>query len=202
MYGATHSHDPEYPDDNWNLYSCLDQTTTALNVTKPDDTIRVFKPHARKLSEEPIIVSDADAEILVLIRFTSPSHVRKIMVIGGMEEGNHPAHLKCYVNQDNLDFSGLEAINPAQEFPLPINTDGTVELTTVVQPFTNLMTLALYFPRNHGGAEQTAIRYIGLQGEHTHHRREAVDATYEVLCNGQDIEQPEGQLGAHAHHMH
>ena len=43
----------------------------------------------------------------------------------------------------------------------------------------------------------------GLQGEHTHFRREAVDTVYEVLCNGQDIEQPEDSIGgtetAHLH---
>ena len=47
---------------------------------------------------------------------------------------------------------------------------------------------------------------IGLQGEHTHYRREAVDTVYEVLCNGQDIVQPEDQTGSqetsHSGHLH
>ena len=30
--GATHSHDPEFPDDNWNLYSMLEPESKALNV--------------------------------------------------------------------------------------------------------------------------------------------------------------------------
>jgi hypothetical protein len=60
LYGATHSHNPEYPDDAWNLYAMLDQsTTTALNVTRPDHAIGVFKPHALRLNDQPEIISDA-----------------------------------------------------------------------------------------------------------------------------------------------
>ena len=202
MMGATHSHDPQYPDDNWNLYAMLDPSTTALNVTKPTDAIGIFKPFAHRLMPQPEIISDADAEIIIVARFTSPVHVRKIMVIGGAEESHHPSMLRCYVNQDGVDFTSVGSLNPAQQFNLPINKEGLVELTTVLQPFTNLMSLVFYFPANHGDEETTVIKYIGMQGEHTHYRREAVDAQYEVLCNGQDIEQPEGELGAHAPHLH
>jgi hypothetical protein len=192
MLGAVHSHDPEYPDDTWNLYSMLDvDQTTALNVTRPQDTLGIMKPFVHRLSENPCLVSDADAEVIVLLTFVSPVSVRKIMVIGGGEGPDHPAQMRCYVNQVALDFTGIEALRPVQQFDLPINLPGTVELFTSLQPFTNITSLALYFPFNHGGGETTRIRYIGLQGEHTHHRREAVDAVYEVLCNGQDIAQPE-----------
>jgi hypothetical protein len=61
MIGGTHSHDPEYPDDDWNLYtqvriSCLaeltfllfftqldPETTTALNCSQPQDALGIFK---------------------------------------------------------------------------------------------------------------------------------------------------------------
>jgi predicted DNA-binding protein with PD1-like motif len=202
MSGATHSHDPEFPDDNWNLYSMLDTTTTALNVTKPQDAVGVFKPFARRLSPQPELISDADAEIIIVARFTSPVHIRKIMVIGGREEDHHPSVLRCYANQEGVDFTSVGALNPAQQFNLPINKEGVVEFNTALQPFTNVTSLAFYFPSNHGDVDATVIQYIGLQGEHTHYRREAVNTTYEVLCNGQDIAQPEDQLGAHAPHMH
>lgn len=202
MTGATHSHDPEFPDDEWNLYSMLDTTTTALNVTKPEDTVGIFKPHARRLEAQPELISDADGEIIVIARFTSPVHVRKIIVIGGRGEEHHPRLLRCYCNQENVDFTSIGALNHSQEFVLPVNNEGHVEFKTAVHPFTNLTTLAFYFPANHGDVDTTVIRYIGMQGEHTHYRREAVDATYEVLCNGQDIAQPEDQLGASMPHMH
>ena len=60
LYGALHSHDPEFPDDAWNLYSMLDRSTTsALNVTRPDHVLGIFRPHVLRLAEEPNIVSDA-----------------------------------------------------------------------------------------------------------------------------------------------
>lgn len=198
MTGATHSHDPEFPDDNWNLYSMLDPSTTALNVTKPADAVGIFKPFAHRLNRVPELISDADAEIIIVARFTSPVHIRKIMVIGAGDDSHHPSQLKCYVNKEGVDFTSIESLNPAQIFNLPVNSEGFVEFVTALQPFTNVTTVAFYFPANHGDEETTAIQYIGMQGEHTHYRREAVDATYEVLCNGQDIHQPEDILGAKA----
>lgn len=203
MVGSSHSHDSRFPDDTWNLYSMLDaESTSALNVTRRGDVMAIFKPHALRLSGESVLMSDADGEVIITARFTSPVSVRKLMVIGGGDEDHHPAMLRCYVQQDNIDFQNVEEFRPAQEFRLPINAGGTVELTTVLQPFTNISTLTFYFPRNHGDGDSTIIQYIGMQGEHTHYKREAVDTVYEVLCNGQDIHQPEDAMGAHAHHMH
>lgn len=200
MKGACHSHDPEYPDDDWNLYTQLEPgETTGLNVTNRGDAVSIFKPFVLRFSE-PTIFSDGDEEIMIICKFVSPVHIRKIMVIGGGEEAQHPSLMKCYVNHDNLDFTNIESVRMAQQFELGINTAGTAELYPPVHQFTNVSTLVLYFPTNHGH-EITGIKYIGLQGEHTHFRREPVDAMYEVLCNGQDIEQPEDALGGTAH-MH
>ena len=125
------------------------------------------------------------------------------MVIGGGGDDNahHPSSMKCYPNHADIDFSNVSSVHPAQEFNLQINDNGTVELITVLQAFTNVTSLTLYFPTNYG-ADNTIIKYIGMQGEHTHYRREAVNTVYEVLCSGQDIHQPEDQLGAHSTHMH
>ena len=176
----------------------LDPSTTALNVTKPEDAVGIFKPFAHRLTPHPEIISDADAEVIVIARFTSPVHIRKLMVIGGQEDGHHPASLKCYVNHEGVDFSSVESLNHAQAFNLPINKEGVVEFTTVLNPFTNITTIAFYFPNNHGDEESTVIQYIGMQGEHTHYRREAVNATYELIGTGADIKQPDGVMGAHA----
>lgn len=204
MDGATHSHSVEYPEDNWNLYSMLDASSTALNTTfaRQDEAISILKPHAQRLSPTPVAVSDADAEIIFILRFISPVHIRKIMIVGGGNVDNHPSQLKCYVNQDIVDFSNISTLNPVQEFNLHPNEEGTIELITVIRPFTNVSTLVLYFPQNFGEIDQTRIQYIGLQGEHTHYRREAVDTVYEVLCNGQDITQPETDHSHNHSHSH
>lgn len=204
MSNATHSHDPAYPDDDWNLYSMLEPSlTTALNVTRPEDCIGIFRPFVRRLEPVPVIVSDADEEVIVIARFISPVHIRKMMFIGGGDSpGHHPSTVKCYVNHENLDFTSIEATRCDQEFNLPVNEAGTAEMITLIHPFTNVSVLTLYFPRNHGQDGTTAIRYIGMQGEHTHYRREAVNTEYEVLCTGHDIHQPEDAVGAHAAHLH
>lgn len=161
LIGATHSHNPEFPEDNWNLYTQLvPERTIGLNVTNRRDVVSVFKPYARRLSD-PVIFSDGDAEIMIIAQFISPVHIRRIMVIGGGDIGTQsPVTLKCYVNHDNVDFTNIEAIRPAQTFTLPVNPDGTAELVTAVHPFTNVTSLVMFFPENYGH-ETTAIRYIG-----------------------------------------
>mmetsp|Transcript_24975 Transcript_24975/g.25189 ORF Transcript_24975/g.25189 Transcript_24975/m.25189 type:complete len:212 (-) Transcript_24975:81-716(-) len=196
--GATHSHNPEYPDDDWNLYTQIDvETVQGLNVTTQPDVVGIFKPFALRLNEIPSIFSDADEEIMINVRFISPVHIRKIMVIGGGEsEAFHPRNMKCYVNYDAMDFTSLDSVRPAQEFDLPINNNGSSELITAIHPFTNVNMVSFYFPSNHGDIETTSIRYIGMQGEHTHYRREAVNTNYELLCTHQDITQREESKGS------
>ena len=49
MKGACHSHDPEYPDDDWNLYSMLNPgETTGLNVANRADVVSTFKPFGKE----------------------------------------------------------------------------------------------------------------------------------------------------------
>mmetsp|Transcript_9989 Transcript_9989/g.33955 ORF Transcript_9989/g.33955 Transcript_9989/m.33955 type:complete len:225 (-) Transcript_9989:46-720(-) len=205
MAGGSHGHGDNPEEVAYNLYQHLDpERTTALNATVPGDAIGVFKPHARRLEAEPRLLSDADEELLVIASFTSPVHIRRIVIIGSGPEGHHPSYVRCVVNDENIDFTSVGDATAAQEFELPVNPQGEVELTTVLSSFTNVMVLALHFTRNHGDVENTAIQYIGLQGDHTHFRREAVDAEYEVLCTGEDhaIEEAAG-IAPHDHsHSH
>jgi hypothetical protein len=148
--GALHSHDPEYPDDEWNLYANLDpEMTTALNVERPEAAMGVFKPHARRLEKEPFLESDADEELMVIANFgDSPVHIRKIMVVGGggngpADAGCHPNKLRCYVNHSDLDFSCIDDYPVAQEFDLVVNGDGSAELLTSLREVTWSHTTAL-----------------------------------------------------------
>lgn len=198
LFGAAHSHDPEFPDDAWNLYSMIERVT-ALNSIEPENSRNIFTPHVYRCAPNHDILSDADQELIVEVRFTSPVIIRKLMVIGGAEVEHHPSHVKCYVNREGIDFTNVESFQPTQQFDLPVNVEGTAEILTP-SSFSNIMTLVFYFPTN-CGSDVTILRYIGMQGEHTHYRREAVDTVYEVLCTGQDILQPEDAVGGHSH-MH
>jgi len=62
----------------------------------------IFKPNVRRLEATPCLVSDSDEELLIKVFFVSPVHIRKIMVIGGGDEEQHPSHLKV-----RKWFSGL-----------------------------------------------------------------------------------------------
>lgn len=219
-YGA-HSHDAEYPDDDWNLYQHVDlETSAALNSTLAGTSAgdlatrapvaAVLRPHERRMERRPWLASDTDEELMLVLRFTSPVHIRKILVVGGGGEGEgegedeeldaHPSRLRCYVNQDEIDFSSVNDMTATQEFELTVNTSGHAELMTHVSAFTNVTTLALYFPANHGDVPSTLLRYVGLQGVHTHHRREAVHAEYELLCqHGDELGHAHSHVQDHGH---
>lgn len=192
--GALHSHDPEYPEDEWNLYSMIDpEQLVCFNATRPEDAAGIFRPFVHRLNEAPFVESNADEELIIVIPFTSPCHIRKMMLIGGGTEDQHPFTVKCYANKEDLTFATVNDVQPQQVFTnLDVNETGTNELILQRAPFTNVSKLTLYICENRG-AESSILRYIGFQGEHTHHRQEPVDAEYEVLCNGQDIEQPDDQ---------
>ena len=71
--------------------------------------------------------------------------------------------------------------------------DGTCELTiTNVSQFNNVTCLVLYFYENvsEDEDESTYISYIGMQGDHTHYRREPVHADYELFCTHSEIPEP------------
>lgn len=129
--GALHSHDPEFPNDDWNLYANLDKgMTTALNCEEPEKAVGIFKPFARRLNPEPFVESDADEELMIVAHFgDSPVHIHKLMVIGGGGEGQtghdtHPNKLRCYVNRTDLDFSSIDEYPVSQDFDLHVNANG------------------------------------------------------------------------------
>jgi|TARA_B110000208_G_scaffold168438_1_gene208589 hypothetical protein len=181
-----HSHDPDYPEDNWNLYQHLEpELTRVFNAVRGVAATAVFKPFARRLEAGGDLESDADEELLVLAHFASPVNIRKIMVVGGSDDPErHPCELRCYVNPVVADFSSLEEMRPTQAWTsLAVNTTGEAELiTSPTTAFNNVVSIAFFFSANHGDEESTALRYIGMQGEHTHlTMAKAVDATYELI---------------------
>uniref|UniRef100_A0A7S2WJK3 PITH domain-containing protein n=1 Tax=Rhizochromulina marina TaxID=1034831 RepID=A0A7S2WJK3_9STRA len=156
----------------------------------------IFKPFARRAEPEPTLLSDSDEELIIKITFVSPVHIRRIMVIGGGEEEGHPSHLKAFANREDVDFSSAEDISPTQEWPLEVNRTQEGFVVTRQAPFTSVTAVTLYISANHGSVDQTAVQYIGMQGDHTHDRRAAVDAMYELQCTHQetDVKAPHGAL--------
>ena len=137
----------------------------------------------RRLETEGSLVSDGDEELLVKVTFVAPVSLRRLMVIGQGDPDTHPSRVKVYVGKEDLDFQSLEDVRPTFESSLPQNPTG--EAFVHVHPpgaFTNVTSLAFFFPGNHGEGDETSLQYIGMQGDHSHDKREAVNATYELLC--------------------
>lgn len=174
--GAAHSHDPDYPDDTWNLYQHIAHTQ-ALNAHA--GTVGVFRPFVRRFETENSVVSDGDEEVIIKVVFASPCSLRRLMVIGA--ETQHPSHLRVYVGHEDLDFSSVDDVTAAYETTLPVNVQGEAFVNTHPPgPFTNVTSLAFFFDANNGDGE-TVVRYIGMQGEHSHDKRQAVNAKYELI---------------------
>lgn len=193
--GAGHSHNPDYPEDTWNLYQHI-EFCDALNVTESSDAGGVFKPHVHRLDPEPRLVSDADAEMMIRVTFASPVHIRRIMVIGGGDQASHPAKLKAFVNRPDLDFASADGVAVTEEWDLAANVSGEGFVTTKPARFSNITSVTFLISENLGDEEQTMLQYIGLQGDHTHDRREAVDAKYELMCThmGSKVVEEQGSM--------
>mmetsp|Transcript_6074 Transcript_6074/g.19811 ORF Transcript_6074/g.19811 Transcript_6074/m.19811 type:complete len:209 (+) Transcript_6074:1281-1907(+) len=180
--GAGHSHSEEYPEDSWNLW-CHLESAEALNATEAS-AMAVFKPFVRRLEPAGALHSDGDEELLVKVVFASPCSLRRLMVVGGGDTAKHPSRVKIFVGREDLDFQTIEDVRPDMESSLPVNLPGEAYLN--VHPpatFTNVTNVAFFFDANHGATgDETVIQYIGMQGDHTHDVRQAVNATYEIMC--------------------
>jgi PITH domain len=179
-----HGHDHDHGDDEggeeWSLYSRVDaDCVICLNEAEPNSGPRVLRPwHARLDASLPQLASDADEQLLLCLPFTSPVKIKSICVIGaGGEEC--PAEMKAFINVETLDFSSAESMKPVQTWELvEENARGDLDYPTKFSKFQNVSTLWLFFTRNFG-ADVTRIMYIGLKGEYTLYKREAVVSMYE-----------------------
>ncbi|PKU71069.1 PITH domain-containing protein [Dendrobium catenatum] len=184
---CTHDHDCE--DHNcaadWSLYKHinLDQVT-ALNESVAGSIKSVFKAWDRRLdnSEGFLESNEGDPELLVFIPFTSDVKIKSISVVGGAE-GTSPSKMRAFINRDGIDFSDAQNMQPVQEWELTENLQGILEYQTRYPRFQSVGSLTLHFPENFG-ANATQIYYIGLRGEATQLKRDAVtNVVYELYPN-------------------
>jgi PITH domain len=179
-----HDHDHDHGEDaggeEWSLFARVDtDRVLCLNESEPQSGPRVLRPwHLRLEASLPQLTSDADEQLLLCLPFTTPVKIKSICVIGAGGSEN-PAEMKAFINVETLDFSEAERATPAQTWELvEENTRGEVDYPTKFSRFQNVSKLWLFFSRNFGG-DVSRIMYIGLKGEYTLHKREAVVSTYE-----------------------
>ncbi|CAN8066305.1 unnamed protein product [Agarophyton chilense] len=175
-----HDHEDEAGGEAWELFKQVDTNALiCLNEAQPDSLKHVLRPWYKRCDTTlPTLKSDADDQLLMCIPFISPVKIKSICIIGAGDIEN-PSHMKAYLNDEVLDFSSVEGKRPIQEWDLTErNVDGVIEYPTKYTKFQNVTKLWLFVSDNFG-ADFTEIRYIGLKGEYTKYKREAVNTVYE-----------------------
>ena len=172
-------HADKYDGPSNDLLPYIDvENVRALNERESGSCKGVFKPHERRHEQDGYMESEEDdPQLIIHIPFTCPVKIRAISISGG-GDGTAPQTLRAYVNRETLDFADAEQTPPVQEWALA--EDGRdVEYPTQFSRFQNVSRLSLFVQDNHG-ADHTHISYIGLSGVGTDHKRQAVQAVYEL----------------------
>eukprot|EP00249_Psilotum_nudum_P032593 c48335_g1_i1 orf=178-786(+) len=191
---CNHHHDCEDYDcgSAWSLYKHIDiPCVWALNEAVEGSAKNVFKSWELRLDDSTgcLESNDDDPELLLFIPFTSDVKIKAISVIGGAE-GTSPSKMRAFINRDDIDFSNVRDLIPIQEWDIAENLHGELEYQTRYARFQNVASLILHFPLNFGG-NTTCISFIGLKGEATQIRRDAVTTiVYEALPNPSDHKLP------------
>lgn len=158
---------------------------TCLNERVFRSGRNVFKTKENKLDRsESLMSNEGDEELLLYIPFICPVKVLSICVIGG-GSGTSPNLVRIFKNHDHLDFSNVNHMEPVQAFDLLENPIGEIEYMTRVSKFTNTNSLYMHFPHS-TGEDYTEITYIGIKGESSNYKKQAIIAVYESRAMKKD----------------
>mmetsp|Transcript_125288 Transcript_125288/g.348603 ORF Transcript_125288/g.348603 Transcript_125288/m.348603 type:complete len:206 (-) Transcript_125288:124-741(-) len=156
-----------------------------LNEDTPNTARRVFRAYDARLDDNQFVESpEGDEELLLHVPFTSPVKVTGITVIGG-DGGSAPSRVSLFINREDLDFAGVQDMQPTQELQLVEDFHGAVQHPLRAARFISVTHLALFFPASLGG-ERTRIHWIGLWGVGSEYKRQAVVTVYEAIPNASE----------------
>eukprot|EP00250_Pteridium_aquilinum_P022703 c25583_g1_i1 orf=328-936(-) len=193
---CTHSHDCSEHEcaAAWSLYKHIDLPRVwALNEAVEGSAKNIFRSWELRLdnSNGCLESNEGDPELLLFIPFTTDVKIKSISIIGE-GSGRSPSRMRAFINREDIDFSTAAAMTPIQEWELAENLQGELEYQTRYARFQSVASLILHFPENFGG-ETTAISFIGLKGEATQLKRDAVaNIVYEALPNPAEHKLPSG----------
>ncbi|CAG9316292.1 unnamed protein product [Blepharisma stoltei] len=161
------------------------EAVTCLNEQTPHSGRLVFKTKENKLDRtESLKSNEGDQELLLYIPFVCPVKVLSMCIIGG-GGGTSPQLVRVFKNNDHLDFSNVAQMAPVQTFELLENPLGELEYMTRVSKWTNTNSLYMHFPQS-TGENYTEITYIGIKGESSNYKRQAVISVYESRAMKKD----------------
>jgi len=166
-----------------NLLPWIDvDNVIGLNEDTANTAKTVFRPYDDRLDDTKFVESPADdMELIIKVPFTSPVKVMGLTVIGG-GEGTCPNKVVLYTNREDIDFGSVADLEPTQELPLFEDFHGAMQYPLRAAKFITVTQIALYFPTSFN-EEQTRIHWIGLWGQGSQHKRQAVQCVYEAVAN-------------------
>ena len=185
--GHDHSHDLE-PALQSSLYTQIEfDKVITLNEADPGSgTAIVKKTWTERLSEDPVLESDADEQLLMHIPFAGSCKLYSVL-IRTCDTPSAPLTLKLYRNRDDLDFSTASDLTPTQKLTLP-RTNDVAEISLNRAQWNGTTSIDLFFEDNHSGGDDdvTRISYLGFKGDYMKLNREAVNVLYEAAPNPND----------------
>lgn len=193
-----HNHDPgdHLPPPNSNasqsLYPYIDHDNViALNESQDGSGAKIVRKYSERLETEPLLESDVDEELLILIPFTGLVQLKSIQVRSTADD-RAPKVIRLFKNRDDLDFATASELKPMQTLHHPAGVgigtrqdDGIVEYALSRPLFSNMTSLTIHISENHGN-DVTALSYIGLTGSWTKLNKAPVVAMYEAAANPKD----------------
>jgi hypothetical protein len=180
---CAHDHDCEATDcgASYSLYKHISPSNIrCLNEQLDGSCKNVFRPWSERLSpvSTPLRSNEDDTELLIHVSFDGTVKLKAISVIGGTN-GTFPSKMRVFINRDDMDFTTTADVKPVQEWDLQEDQSGNIEYPTVVSKFGGVSCIDIHFTGNFG-ADFTEIDFIGLKGEFSEGKREAVVAVYET----------------------
>eukprot|EP00775_Hariotina_reticulata_P003144 gene3144-3421_t len=193
---CSHDHDCDAADCGpaYSLFEHIDQhKARCLNEDIEGSCKNVFKPWAQRTqpTEQPLKSDPDDPELLLHIPFDGAVKLKAICIIGGGPPGTAPNKMRAFINREDLDFATIADMTAVQEWDLQEeNGNGMLEYPTQVAKFGGLHSLDLHFPGTFG-ADQCEVHFVGLKGEFSERKRQAVEAVYEARPVPKDHQVPD-----------
>ncbi|WLF77568.1 hypothetical protein PVL30_001286 [Lodderomyces elongisporus] len=222
-HGHNHNHDghdhdhvapiPTLSSQSLNSKVDLDKVS-ALNMANPkSDLARIFKSAETKYEVKPVIRSDCDEQLIIIIPFLNGSVKLYSLILRTNGEEYCPKVIKLFKNDTSIDFDNLEGKKPTQtinhpQIGLATDIDDEDGQQTVVESedtfvehylsrpkFTGVEQLTLVVESIHDESEdQSRIHSIELRGEFTELNRDPVVTLYEQAANPADHKTTETRL--------
>eukprot|EP00823_Brevimastigomonas_motovehiculus_P006181 TRINITY_DN5005_c0_g1_i1.p1 TRINITY_DN5005_c0_g1~~TRINITY_DN5005_c0_g1_i1.p1 ORF type:complete len:205 (-),score=25.72 TRINITY_DN5005_c0_g1_i1:536-1150(-) len=170
--------------DMSNLYADIDRDKVyCLNEKVQDSGKSIIKPWDERLDMKTVVKSNDDPQLIIYIPFTSCVKLKAFNLITGGD--TRPTKVKLFINKEGITFQDVDDLKCVQEITIVDDTKAEADYVTKITKFSSVDNLTMYFPEAEGGKELNLF-YLGLKGEASKAKRQAVAVTYESVPNIKD----------------